>query len=277
MSGSFRGIVCCRDDQGSWKRNESDPIVTEQEYEQVYSVVSAALEHLLGKTQSENDSQRAYVVGDFFGERTQVIQFYDYRQLNADLVRGLQSLLRREGLANWRIAVAADEPEDVIMVYPDAVCTSRRLSDQDLDVEVRAIATHLALLDDCAAAERAERIDRVRPLLRAAYAEAAAHRRIAQMVHVEPGTGATTGQMLMWVMHPMAECVFDLHDMESDPEAYYWEKFLVLADGQLVKTSGKKPEDGFLLALWGFEADDRKSLRFEWRNLTAELYFQSPD
>jgi hypothetical protein len=251
-----------------WKSDPHDDDVTEDEYEDVYLTFQGHIDEVL---KQDPFDRLAYVVGDFHGDRTQKLVFNDLSVLNADLIRDLQSLLRRPNYRNWRVAVEAAILEDWIMIYPGAVCTDRRLEPGEVDEAIELVRDRQMRIRQRREDERQERIDRVRPLLRDAYAVALVENELAYQVQVEICSGKDDGLVRMWVIHQMPRELAEPDSYVADPEAYLLEEFSLLRDGEIKKGVWPEEREALLLALWEFPADERKRLRFEREGRVSEL------
>ncbi len=248
---------------GLWKSAPNDPDVTDDEYDRVYEEFSRRLKACLGGWKGLKFDQRCYFIGDFCGDRTQCLQFPDFNMLTPALVRELRQMLQEPRYRQWRIAIGAHSPEEVILIYPSAVCTSRALAEEELDAVVSELADRNVQRDERAEKERLERIDRVRPLLADAYAAARGCGDLALLVSVERGTGKDDGLIRMWIIHPEAEHEFDLHEYEMYPDAVYSEAFHITPDGGIHEESGKVGKEELFLALWEFEENESKTFTLE--------------
>jgi hypothetical protein len=254
--------------RGHWRSHPNDDDVTEDEYEDVYDAFQRHTDEVL----KQNPYDRlCYIIGDFQGDRTQTLVVNDLSVLNADLIRDLQSLLRRPNYRNWRIAVEAAILEDWIMIYPGAVCTDRRLEPGEVDEAIELVRDRQMRIRQRREDERQERIDRVRPLLRDAYAVALVENELAYQVQVEICSGKDDGLVRMWVIHPIPTEYGEINDYVVDPDAYLLEEFSLTADGEIRRGIWPKQPNALLLALWEFPADERKRLRFEHEGRVSEL------
>ena len=226
---------------GPWKSGPGDPDVTDREYDVIHSVFSDQLDIMLGQQDRQWPDLRGYFVGDCYGTRTQQLEFADRDALTPHLVRELQRLLRIGRFERWRIAIVGNLPEDVILIYPSAICTNRRLSNDELDDVVNDIKRRDAEFERRREEEREARIDRVRPFLKDAYADASRGEALAHLVHTEISPGEDGELVRMWVIHPNDDDMFDLDDYETEPDAGHSEDFLLLPDGSLTKRTAEIP------------------------------------
>jgi len=251
------GLIPFAQQRGRWSKTPGQPTPSPDEFENVYERLSARLARHLGP-----NSAAAYFRGDHTGECTQQLEFTDFAALTPHLVREVSRWLRDESLLDWRIWVWGPEPRHALLIYPDAVFIDRRLRDEEQDAAIAALADMHVRRTASAARSAEAGLERLRPLLPAAYAEAAARRNVAHAVLAERAGGPDEPLVHLWVLHPRDRETFDLDDYEIRPDATYEREFYVLADGTMLSADEEPPAGAMLLALWEFAETPERAVTF---------------
>jgi len=238
--------------RGLWKSSPADADVTPAEYQEVYLAFSKWLDDRIADWDPLAKMPPCYFIGDFTYDRTQQMQFYDFGALTPQFVRSLQLLLQRREYVQWRIALGPGRPEDIIIVYPHAICASHELAPQSVDTVISETSERLVERDAQRELERQSRLDQLRPLLPEAYGRARASDRPI-LFKTEVNADGREGTVRMWILHPRNEGLLQVDGYSNSPRAYLCETQYVLPDGILLETSRDMPHNGLFLAAWEFE------------------------
>jgi hypothetical protein len=123
-----RGKIYVQRGEARWRMLDDEPEgeVTGGEFEGFFRELDSFLEgyfYALGLSEMP-----AYAQGNFFGERTEAIHFYERSSLTPAFVRALQRWLSAERRQPWRLLIVGTRlEENYIVVYHDTVVTAPKV------------------------------------------------------------------------------------------------------------------------------------------------------
>ncbi|MEK6798998.1 MAG: hypothetical protein AABZ12_08550 [Planctomycetota bacterium] len=256
---SYRyGNLSYYEHRGDWRSSPGEGLVGTREYEEVYLSLRQWLRARFAGHPRADEGYPCYIVGDYRPERTQQLEIYELEILTPDFVRDIQAELRRRGWTRWRILVSASMPEDIIIIYPGAICGTWRLGEDETDATIVATAARMDRRRREVEESRRERFDRARAMLPDAIRRALDRPLELLLVHKEKGWYDLSEVWWLWILHPRTDDYYDLREYAKFPTAYTAEVFYVREDGSLVDRNERKPADGWIVCAWQFEeAPDR--------------------
>jgi len=118
-----RGKIYLQSSKSPWKLSDQDATPKSGEFEQFTNELDSFLSGYFFAL--KHRKAPAYARGDFFGERTEAVYFYDRQALTADFVTAVQKWLSVERRQDWRVLVPGEKLEDnYIVIYFDAIVLS---------------------------------------------------------------------------------------------------------------------------------------------------------
>jgi hypothetical protein len=111
-----------------WRRSHANSLPKADEFRAHTREIDSFLR---GFCSAKNyESSDAYVQGDFFGERTHVVILSERMLFALELTEALLHWLSVPRRKSWRVVLAGRRSkEDTVVVYPDAIVASPKISD----------------------------------------------------------------------------------------------------------------------------------------------------